>query len=168
MSFTGDQVSGHYNQCFEERAGHVFYLSHGSTSMKLVKKNAGFSICQCKKASVISFPVTAKGRMSSSVADICIIFYFIIIIILFFIIFIFFIIIIFFLLLLFFFFFGGGGVLWLCIPVNNFSVMSGRFPELNQYLSNEAEVFCSRTQHRAHGEIRTRQRPCEPALYQLS
>ena len=40
--------------------------------------------------------------------------------------------------------------------VNKCSVMEGCFPGLNQYfLSNEVEGSCSRTPHRAPGEIRT-------------
>ena len=60
-------------------------------------------------------------------------------------------------------------VLGLYVPVNNFSVMSGRFPEFEPILSNEDEVSCSRTQHRAPGEVRTRDIGIKsPALYQLS
>ena len=44
----------------------------------------------------------------------------------------------------------------LYVPVNNFSVMFRRFPGLKQYLAMKIlKVSCSRTQHRAPGEIRT-------------
>ena len=36
---------------------------------------------------------------------------------------------------LFLFFIGGGGGLRLYVPVNNFSVMLGRFPGLNQFMA---------------------------------
>ena len=47
-------------------------------------------------------------------------------------------------------------------PSKHFSVMSGRFLWLNQnYISNEDEVSCSRTQHSATGEIHSGTLPTE-------
>ena len=57
----------------------------------------------------------------------------------------------------------------LYVPVNNFSVISGCFPQVEPVLSNEDEVSCSRTQNHAPGGIRTHDLAIKsPALYQLS
>ena len=55
------------------------------------------------------------------------------------------------------------------IPVNNFSVMSRQFSELNPVLGNEDKVSCSRTQHQAPGKIRTSDLAIKsPALYRAN